>query len=378
MRKLASAVSLILLSTALALLAGELVLRIVLEPADFLHATLIDDPVLGHRIKGHTTGHDALGFRNTEVPGQADVVTVGDSQTYGVSATREGSWPRQLSGLLGQTVYSMALGGYGPMDYLYLIQHEAPKLHPKQLVVGLYIGNDLMDACWAVEQRAHWSAWRTGDVNMCELGSHPPDASEPTKRFSALRDWMASHSVFYGVVKATLLPRLIASQKDRAAKQLSPDVQMLWVDPTDPAVRTIFTPLYRLSVLDPKLRGVQEGLRITKKALDEMRSAAASQGAQLLIVLIPTKEYVYCDYLKRSGTTLPPAYARLCDAEQQVKQELTAHLAATSARYVDVTGPMREQVAKHVQVYPTDADGHHRAAGYGVIARTVFDALKAR
>jgi hypothetical protein len=378
MRKLASAVGLILLSTVLSLLAGELLLRIVLEPADFLHATLIDDPVLGHRIKAHTTGHDALGFRNARVPEQADVVTVGDSQTYGVSATREGSWPRQLSGLLGQTVYSMALGGYGPMDYLYLIQHEAPKLHPKQLVVGLYIGNDLMDACWAVEQRAHWSAWRAGgDANMCELGSQRPDP-EPAKRFGFLRDWMASHSVFYGVIKATLLPRLITWQKDQAAKQVSPDVRMLWVDPAAPAVRTTFTPHYRLSVLDPELHGVQEGLRITKKALVEMRSEAANQGVQLLIVLIPTKEYVYCAHLKQSGTILPPTYVRLCEAEEQVKQELTAHLAATGIRHVDVTGPMRDQVAKHVQVYPTDADGHHLAAGYGVIANTVRDALKAR
>jgi hypothetical protein len=170
---------------------------------------------------------------------------------------------------------------------------------------------------------------------------------------------------------------VIASQKDRAAQQLSPDVQMLWVDPTDPAVRTIFTPLYRLSVLDPKFRGVQEGLRITKKALDDMRSEAATRHVQLLIVLIPTKEFVYCDHLKQSGTTLPPAYGRLCEAEEEVKQQLTAHLAATGARYVDVTAPMRAQVARHVQVYPSDADGHHRAAGYGVIAKAVFDSLRA-
>ena len=46
---------------------------------------------------------------------------------------------------------------------------------------------------------------------------------------------------------------------------------------SDGIVRTIFTPHYRLSVLDPKLHGVQEGLRITKKALGEMRSVAANQ-----------------------------------------------------------------------------------------------------
>jgi lysophospholipase L1-like esterase len=377
MRKIASAVGLILLSTALSLLAGELLLRIVLEPANFLQVTLVDDPVLGHRIEPHTTGHDALGFRNARVPEQADVVAVGDSQTYGVNATRDGSWPHQLGLLLGQPVYSMAIGGYGPMDYLYLIQHDAPKLRPKQILVGFYFGNDLMDACWAVDQRSHWSAWRLDGVKMCEPTYPPPGHSEPAKRVGALRDWMASHSVLYGVIKATLLRRLVTWQKDQAATQAPRDLQMLWVDPVEPSVHTIFTPGQRLSMLDPKLRSIQEGMRITKKAFDEMRDETTKQGARLMIVLIPTKERVYCAYLKQSGVVLPDSYVRLCEAEEQVRREMTNHLASAGIRYVDVAGPLQEQTTKHVQVYPTDGDGHPLAAGYGLIAKSVYDALKA-
>lgn len=88
---------LLLASTVVALLLGELVLRMAVNPGDFLVATLIDDPVLGHRIKPRTTGHDALGFRNREVPERADIVAIGDSMTYGVSAAREDIWPQQIS-----------------------------------------------------------------------------------------------------------------------------------------------------------------------------------------------------------------------------------------------------------------------------------------
>ena len=243
MRKLASSIGLILLSTVLSLLLGEWLLRIVLAPGDFLQVNLVDDPVLGHRIEPNAIGHDALGFRNSRVPQQVDVVAVGDSQTYGVSATREGSWPQQLAGLLGKPVYSMALGGYGPMDYLYLIQHETPKLHPKQLVVGFYFGNDLMDACWAVEQRAVWISWRSGTADMCKRDKHAPTQAESKKRFGALRDWMTSHSVLYGVLKATILQRLVSWEKEDAARQASADAQMSWTDPADASVRTIFTTL---------------------------------------------------------------------------------------------------------------------------------------
>src|SRR5262245_42445916 len=101
-------------------MVSELLLRCVVNPGDFLFATLIDDPILGSRIKPQTTGHDALGFRNTEVPQSANVVAIGDSQTYGVSAGRDDSWPHQLGMLLSEPVYNMALGGYGPLQYLFL------------------------------------------------------------------------------------------------------------------------------------------------------------------------------------------------------------------------------------------------------------------
>lgn len=377
MRRPGVAIGLILLSITFSLVFGEILVRLALEPGNFLPATLISDPILGSRIKPNTTGHDALGFRNERVPEQADVLAVGDSQTYGVSATRDGSWPYQLSKLLGRTVYSMALGGYSPVDYLYLIQHLAPPLHAKQFIVGIYLGNDLLEACRAVEARPYWSAWRSDSPATCALADDPLDRLDSAKRFGKLRTWLASHSVLYGVVKATIGSHIITWKKNLTARHAPPDLQMLWEDQANPSVHTIFTPQYRLSVLDPHLRGVQEGLRITKRALREMRDATAQQGARLLIVLIPTKERVYCEYLVKSAVLLPPAYGRLCVAEAQVADELGEFLTSEGIPYVDVSGPMQEQAAKHLRMYPTDSDGHPIATGYGVIAGAISTALKA-
>ena len=41
--------------------------------------------------------HDILGFRNYSVPRVADVVTIGDSQTYGNNAFLSGNWPSNLA-----------------------------------------------------------------------------------------------------------------------------------------------------------------------------------------------------------------------------------------------------------------------------------------
>jgi lysophospholipase L1-like esterase len=367
---------LIVASTIFSVLAGEIALRLLVNPGDFLLATLKEDPVLGFLIAPHSPGHDALGFRNREVAKRAAIVAIGDSVTYGVSAPADKSWPRQLEALLGKPVYSMAVGGFGPMEYLHLAETEARKLGARVVLVGLYLGNDLADAHRAVYMRNHWESWRdaaaaSGDKPYATLAE-----DESPKRLSALRDWLARHSVLYSTLKATVLQSLALWEKDRIARRVDPQRQMIWVDPSAGSVRTIFTPQLRLAALDPSLGSVVEGMRITKRALLTMKNGADKQGIALVVILIPTKERAYCNHLRKSGQKLPGAFDRLCDAEETVKEDIARFMTANAIRHVDVTGALEERIAKHVAVYPRDTDGHPNATGYSVIARAVHDRLR--
>lgn len=368
---------LILASTVVALLLGELVLRFVFNPGDFLHVTIIGHPVVGARIKPGTPGHDVLGFRNRELPERAEVVAIGDSMTYGFGAARDAIWPNQIGDLLRKPVYNMALGGFGPLEYLYIAEHEASKLQPRLLLVGFYFGNDLIDAYNAVRRNPHWRSWReAGSADAGGTEHQRVSQTEPKKRFAGWRLWLSRNSVFYSVLRVTLLQPLASWEKDRMALQAGPDRQMIWIDPSKPSVRTIFTPQLNLSALDPQLPSVQEGFRVTTRAFASLKSIADAQGTRLLVVLIPTKERVYCRYLKDSGTRMPGTLVRLCDAEERVKEDLVQFLAARKVAYVDVTGVMEEQIQKHVQLYPSDGDSHPNAAGHGVIARAVYDVMR--
>jgi hypothetical protein len=62
------ATAVVVVSSALALAGVEAVMRLTIDPGDFLEATLVDDDHLGHRIKPGSAGHDAQGFRNVAVP----------------------------------------------------------------------------------------------------------------------------------------------------------------------------------------------------------------------------------------------------------------------------------------------------------------------
>lgn len=370
---------LVLLSVLLATLFGEFVLRLVVNQSDFLQATLIDDPALGHRVAPNTSGHDGLGFRNREVPPQVDIVAIGDSYTYGVSATREGSWPQQLGVDLGEPVYNMGLGGYGPLHYLHLAQTTAKSLKPRLMVVGFYFGNDLMDAHLLAHAKPHWQGWRQAELPAsAPVIAGGPIAPEPKKRFGALRDWLSRHSVFYSVLRATVLQRFAAQEREDMVRQVSsPDAYWAWTDPAPGStVRTVFTPQGRLAAIDPALPAVREGIDITKKAFVALQAEADRQGAQLLVMLIPTKERAYCRYLQAQGARLPASFIQLCTAEAQVKAELLGLLAEQRIARLDVSTALETQVERHVQLYPPDADGHAVAAGYGVIAAAVAEVVR--
>jgi len=367
---------LILGSTVAAILLAEFALRLAVNPADFLHATTVEDEVLGLRIQPLTTGHDALGFRNRTVPARADIVAIGDSMTYGVSAPRDGAWPQQLGALSGEAVYNMGLGGFGPLQYLHLARGAAATLKPRLLIVGFYFGNDLMDAYY-VAQRPYWQSWRvsTGAAAPGATAFDLAGQAEPGKRFAGLRNWLSRNSVFYSVLRVTVLPRFAAREQDELARRAGPDQRMLWNDASSPGVRTIFTPQLRLAAVDLGIPAVREGMQISQKAFSALRDEADRQGVRLLVVLIPTKERAYCRHLAQSGVRLPETYIRLCKAEASANAELAGFLAGERIAHIDVMPFLESHVDKHVQLYPPDSDGHPQAAGYAVIAREVNAAV---
>jgi hypothetical protein len=107
-----------------------------------------------------------------------------------------------------------------------------------------------------------------------------------------------------------------------------------------------------------------------------METHADNRGVRLLVVLIPTKEQAYCRYLEQCKNPMPAALVRLCDTEERVKGDFVAFLRAKGIGYVDVTQALSDATQRHIQIYPQDSDGHPVAAGYGVIARAVLEALQ--
>jgi lysophospholipase L1-like esterase len=376
--KLQSA-GLAVVAMAVSVLLAEGASRLVVDAADFLNVDPVPDEFLGHKLAPGAGGHDDLGFRNRAVPAQANIVAIGDSMTYGSGAPRDGAWPQQLATLSGESVYNMGLGGYGPLQYLHLAGHQAKQFKPKQLLVSFYFGNDFIDAAMLPQNLPKWASWRPSGAASAPASTPatPNDAApKPTKRGGALRDWLSRHSVLYGLLRTTVLAPFAVAEQKKLADKMTPDERMSWADPAAPDIKTVFTAQQRASAQDQTQPTVREGMQVAKRAFAAIKDEADKQGIPLRVVLIPTRERIYCAYLTSTKAKLPPAHLKLCDLEEANKTELLQAFQAKGIAYVDPTAAMEEQVRQHVQIYPPTSDGHPTSLGHKVIAEAVLASLR--
>ena len=302
---------------------------------------LLTDPVVGVRARpllartadGLAGPTDLLGFRNTGVPNRADVIVIGDSQTYGNNATLEQSWPQQLARDLGaeHRVYAMATGGWGAVQYGDAFR-SALAFGPAVVVVAFYAGNDPMESFRLAYALEHWRDLRPDPgLDVDDAPREPPGDG-----------WLGWNTTLPGDVPVRFTPgRRLYSMQDH---------------PTSDA-----------------------GWEIMARVAEQMAEQASERGIALVFTLIPTKESVFAALLAREGSASPEAYAELVAAERARSAAFSARLAALPAStWIDVATPLEDAVLAGRKIYRLDGDGHPLPSGYALIARAIAPAVSRR
>ena len=380
------------ITLALAAFVSPRVDRLLAAPWISWHS--VPDERLGYRPDPAYPGHDGKGFRNPEVPAQAHIVALGDSQTYGVGVEAEDAWPRKLESMTGKTVYSMAFPGYGPIQSL-ILWDEAVALQPNVVIEAFYAGNDLYDSFQLVYNLEQFPELRTSDPEL-EARVREAEQSEPIQnRISRMiqlqttvtmgttvtrdgfspRRLLSQHSKIYGLLRRTKHESLRwvnklnnAPEKEwETAKAFADAHQACCQEFSDGQFRTIFTSERRLSALNLADPRVVEGLQISVRALQRMHELAAARNIRFLVVLLPTKETVFRRLWQHPSTS----YRSLTENEARVWTVIKDHLAHSGIEYLDALPVLREQLATGIQPYPVSHDGHPNEHGHKAIARLV-------
>jgi len=360
------------------------------------HEKVVYDPVMRNR---HIPGgdYDSRGFRNPKAIDQAAIVAIGDSQTEGNNALSSEAWPHVLARLATTTAYSMAIGGYGPVQYAALAP-EALALNPSLVIVGLYLGNDLTDAeilaydfpQWAnlrdttYDRPAPLSVASTTDFRTL-LGSGVLPGSFSYKLLK-IRMWIRANVRVYALLgnatrdmRESLGLAKTRSEKQEGVRDLAkayPDIA--YVYDTNPALETVLSPSYRLDTVDLESPQANEGWRISKDRLRIMKNMFDDAGVRFAILVIPTKEKVYLEYMKTRGEDAPAEFETYDKKETELLEEINSFCSEEGLVCFSALEPMVSAMGSGIVVYGTTMDGHPKAAGYRVIAEGLFKDLSVR
>lgn len=344
---------------------AELGLRMFGPPA-IAADELREDAQLGHALAPGSGSADGNGFRNAAVPARAEVLCVGDSQTWGFHVERDETYAVQLGKALQVTAYQMANGGYGPVQYRALVR-QGLALQPRLVVVGVYFGNDLLDA---VDYAGLASA---ADLRAADRHYPPPrhpelDGASSPNATMAFVDAVLDHSRLLGIAATVVKSRLRGGVLDTQPGAVPFD---------DPAVGTVLLPAYRLPTVDPANATVRDGLRITALCLRDLAAACQAAGAHCVVLAIPTKEFVYAEWQAGTGHELAPL-AALRAAEAKTRADLFAAATAAGCDVLDLTPACITALAAGTALWHAGGDGHLAPAGHALAARLLAERWRVR
>lgn len=390
----------------------------LMAPQERLHASrigiMVSDAVLGLRGNPDYPAHDRLGFNNASVPERADLITLGDSQTYGVvgspdlnhrvEISSDVCWPAYLADLSGRSVYNMGLGGWGPVEYLHVLD-EALAMNPQSVVLGLYLGNDLADAFSAVYLRGQYTDLANPDFAEAVAAAEaerpyfdpvtgafpsrpdsPPNSVNTRNTFlHGCRTLLAENCKLYGFARAV---------KDLGLSQLGLDAASIaaaeddWVRaerwsatrskryfPFDGGrFRTILSPPYRCSAVNLDDPRIGAGLHITLSAIRRCSARCGDVGVDFTVALIPTKELVFEAIVPDLDRF--PKYRELQVREHALRELIATDLAEHGIPCIDTLDALHGCFDHGEQPYAVSGDGHPNAVGYRAIATAVATHLK--
>jgi hypothetical protein len=288
----------------------------------------------------------------------------------------EDSWPFVLGGLTGRHVYNMAMGGYGPNQYFYLSKTKALRLKPRTIIWGLYMGDDFENAFSITYGLNHWSYLRKLPAQSVNFDIWKTDTPPSVSWQKNARVWMSRHSVIYQLlVHAAWGGRLQGEVQIRNASQLYPGLATSVIVP-DKNILEAFRPESMLSRLDQEDPNVREGMRLTFELLHEMNDICQQNHIRFLVVVIPTKEMVFSDYLEhKPELPLHDVIDKLLVNERQAREKTFTFLSVSGISFVDPLPALKGSVQGELYAR-TAADMHPSRNGYRVIAIATAAALK--
>lgn len=279
-------------------------------------------------VSTQSLGYEGIGFRDDGIARETFAIVVGDSFASCAGVMLEECWVERLEASSHQDFANLGVITYGPQQTKGMLIKYGLPLKPK-LVVWTFFANDPYDG-W------HFDYFGAAEAKRGKFWENPVQA------------WLVEHSNTYMVLTFFWYNRRffynLATEADR---DISVESNLIWWE----------------TVTDMANPDTQESLRLTEATLLEAKEQIKQAGAELMVVIIPTREQLYYE-----KSVLP---ARL-DAQNE---HFMAFFKQHDIAAIDLTAKMSERIATEPFLY-FYYDIHLNPRGNEIVAELLQEELK--
>jgi SGNH hydrolase-like domain, acetyltransferase AlgX len=311
---------------------------------------------------------NSRGYRGREYPwdaaGSFRILALGDSFTFGFGVEEDDAWPARLERSLARLhaeVINAALAGMGPDNEGRLLAADGPGLRPDLVLVGFFVGNDLLDVLVGDRRMRLQDGMPTTDDEILQtwyrplrpgsLGPPPPARSPsslglPIPFKSSLRQHSHAYRFLTGQIGRLRLAWQVRGDAATPVPELTPFHQEAFCLRSYPAE-------------------FDQAWTAAEAALLQMKSWCEAHGARLGVVAIPTRSQVDPEAWAAVRNTY-----RLHDEDfdrEKPQRILAAFAAENGIPLIDLLPTLRAAHRSGGAVYFT-RDTHWNPRGHAVAA----------
>lgn len=357
--------SFLLLVASLVISVGllELGLRIFTPHPIDTTSGKIDHPQLKHTMDPALEEIDEDGFRN-QGNASADIIAIGDSHTYGWHVSSEESWPKILGKRLNRNVYNMGVGGFGLLQYHYLLEQSLGREpQPKIILLALFLPNDLGEMCNVIHWSPYWESWAS--TNNVDSGVCAQKLISPYSNFGVfLRTNLAIGSMGFNLFNKYGGVRKVSGISGNG----------IFIS-TDTISTTVSFDYIDGRPMDRDLPQIAVAYDVLKKLLTDTHTEAEARDIFFAVLLLPSKVRVMYRFLPTLPSTLAMMYQEAVFYENRLNRDLTGFLTAKGIPFRDLRPDMEAAVETTQGIYPRSFDDHPTAVGNQVYAEGAYRLL---
>ena len=310
---------------------------------------------------------DKNGFRNGHARESSDIIVIGDSYVEWGNTEADTFVKRLENKLPGLTATNLGKSGYGPAQYLEIMNRYGLQYRPKYALMAFFEGNDVQDT----KTYFRWKKGQTEGLPVFPYRMAPLSFGQ--------RYWLALQtevtfirdSISYWI---NLALNKVA-RRQGYAYDIHPDLAVLnFGDGVSHKMKFV----EHLDTRSPKEMLASEEWRQLKTVLKDVREAAEKNGISLIVMYIPAAAHVYAQHsTQQSGEN----WLRIRDQQIRAKtntEEAMKRLAQELHIDVISLSPVLEEAASRGKLLYYPLDPHWNAEGTEVAASYVAETLKSR